>query len=225
MAFDLEAHLAGMRRTVRDDTRDGRPTKVVVAERRFATSTTDLWDAVTRPERLGRWFLPVDGDLRLGGRYQFHGNAGGTIEACDAPAHVAVTWEYGGQVSWLAVRIEPDGDGARLVLEHTAPFEAGSPAAEFWTAYGPGAAGAGWDSACQGLARHLADPATWAPDPDAVNAWSASSEGRAFFAAVAAAWGDAAIAAGEPEEAARAAAENTRAFYTGEAAPEPPTEA
>jgi uncharacterized protein YndB with AHSA1/START domain len=219
MTFDLEAHLAKMHRTVRDDTRDGRPTKVVVAGRRFATAPADLWDAITRPERLGRWFLPIDGDLRMGGRYQFHGNAGGTIEACDAPHHVAVTWEYGGEVSWLAVRIEPDGDGARLVLEHTAPFEAGSPAAEFWTAYGPGAAGAGWDSAFQGLARHLADPGAPAPGPEEVNAWSASPEGRSFFAAVADAWGDAAIAAGEPDEAARAAAERTRRFYTGETEP------
>ena len=221
MPFDLDAHLSGMRRSVRDGTRDGRPTKVVVVERRFATPPNHLWDAVTRAERLGRWFLPVTGDLRLGGRYQFHGNAGGTIEACEAPRRVAVTWEYGGEVSWLDVRIEPDGDGARLVLEHVAPFDAGSPAAEFWSAYGPGAAGAGWDSGFQGLARHLDDPDAPTPGPDELNAWSASTEGRAFFAAVAAAGGEAAIAAGEAEGPARAAAERTRAFYTGEAAPDP----
>ena len=29
----------------------------------------DVWDACTNPERIPRWFLPVSGDLRLGGRY------------------------------------------------------------------------------------------------------------------------------------------------------------
>jgi len=26
-----------------------------------------------------RWFLPIEGDLKLGGKYQLKGNAGGTI--------------------------------------------------------------------------------------------------------------------------------------------------
>ena len=41
----------------------------------------DVWDALTNPERIGRWFLPISGDYRLGGRYQFEGNAGGEIVA------------------------------------------------------------------------------------------------------------------------------------------------
>jgi uncharacterized protein YndB with AHSA1/START domain len=55
----------------------------------------DVWDAVTNPERIGRWFLPVSGDYRLGGRYQFEGNAGGEIVACEKPSRLKVTWVYG----------------------------------------------------------------------------------------------------------------------------------
>ena len=44
-----------------------------------------MWDACTDPERIGRWFLPVSGDLRLGGRYQLEGNAGGEILRCEPP--------------------------------------------------------------------------------------------------------------------------------------------
>ena len=57
--------------------------------RRSACSATttrpieDVWDALTNPERIGRWFLPISGDYRLGGRYQFEGNAGGEIVACE----------------------------------------------------------------------------------------------------------------------------------------------
>ena len=41
--------------------------------------STTSGDALTDPERIGRWFLPISGDFRLGGRYQFEGNAGGKI--------------------------------------------------------------------------------------------------------------------------------------------------
>jgi uncharacterized protein YndB with AHSA1/START domain len=217
MPFDLDMHLAAMTRTVRSGTRDGAPTKSVVAARSYATSPEDLWDAISNRERIGRWFLPISGDLRLGGRYQLHGNAGGVIETCEPPRHLAVTWEYGGQVSWVTVRVTPEGDGARLELEHVAPFDAGSPAAEFWSTYGPGAAGVGWDMAFQGLSRHLADPDAPRPDPEAVAAWAGSDEARILYASASRAWADADIADGAHVPDAMAAAERTRAFYSGEA--------
>ena len=49
----------------------------------YAAAVGDVWDACTNPERIPRWFVPVSGDLRLGGRYQIEGNASGTIERCD----------------------------------------------------------------------------------------------------------------------------------------------
>ena len=34
--------------------------------RTYDTTAEDLWEALTDPVRLPRWFLPVSGDLRLG---------------------------------------------------------------------------------------------------------------------------------------------------------------
>ena len=36
-----------------------------------------------------------------------HGNAGGEIKACDPPRHLALTWEFGGQTSWVDVQLTP----------------------------------------------------------------------------------------------------------------------
>ncbi|MTV24076.1 polyketide cyclase [Nitriliruptoraceae bacterium ZYF776] len=177
--------------------------------RRYATHAADLWEAVTDRDRLPRWFLPVSGDLEVGGRYQLEGNAGGTIEACEPPRSFAATWEYADQVSWIRVRLTPDGDETVLELAHEAPV--GDP--EFWDTYGPGAAGIGWDLGLLGLGLHLETDG--APvDPQAAQAWAISEEGVAFVCAAAQRWADAAIADGDDPGAARAAAEATVAFYT-----------
>src|SRR5918998_6524836 len=99
MKQDLIDSIGAVRREVKDCERDGRPTRAVVAERTYDTTVDDVWDAITNPERIPRWFLPIEGDLRLGGRYQLEGNAGGTVERCDPPKSFAATWEYGGDVS------------------------------------------------------------------------------------------------------------------------------
>lgn len=213
MAFDLNEHMATMTRTVSTGERDGAETVVVHAARTYSTHVLDLWDAVTNPERLSRWFLPVSGDLRPGGRYQFEGNAGGAIEACDPPERVHVTWEYGGGVSWLTVRLVPEPEGTRLELEHEA-----HPMPGFTDRFGPGAVGVGWDMGFLGLARHLSDPEAYPTTPEA-DGWATSPEAMRFYRTASRAWGRAAIEAGSPADEATAAAEATRAFYSGESAP------
>src|SRR5260370_16198190 len=52
-----------------------------------------------------RALLPIIGDLRLGGHYQFEGNAGGTIRRCEPPRLLAVTWEMGGSPRWLTISL------------------------------------------------------------------------------------------------------------------------
>ncbi len=68
-------------REIRSGSRDGKPTKIAIARRWYAAERLDVWDAITNAERLPRWFLPVSGDLAVGGRYQLEGNASGVIEA------------------------------------------------------------------------------------------------------------------------------------------------
>jgi uncharacterized protein YndB with AHSA1/START domain len=205
--------VAGLvRREVRSAERDGRPTKIAVAARTYAAERDDLWDAITNADRLPRWFLPVSGDLKLGGRYQFEGNAGGIVERCEQPDLVAVTWEFGGGISWLEVRLSDAADGTMLELFHEAPVE------EHWKQFGPGAVGVGWDLALLGLGLHLQSGGE-AVDPAEVEAWSTSEEGKSFIRMASDGWGAAAIADGDDPDAARAAAEQVRAFYTGELDP------
>jgi uncharacterized protein YndB with AHSA1/START domain len=95
-------------RRIENRAHQGQEAIVAVAVRSYDTTPDDLWEAITTPVRLARWFLPVEGDLRLGGRYQLQGNAGGTITRCDPPEAFDVTWEFGGATSWVAVRLTPD---------------------------------------------------------------------------------------------------------------------
>ena len=194
-------------REVRDSTREGVPTKVAVARRTYAAERPDLWDALTSADRLPRWFLPVSGDLAVGGRYQLEGNAGGTVERCDAPESFAVTWELGDTVSWLTVRLTPADDGTTLELVHEAPVDP-----DFWTRYGPGAVGVGWDLALVGLGLYLATSS----DNDAAEfeKWTLSPVGVEFVRLASTGWAEGAIASGEDAEQARAAGERTLAFYT-----------
>ena len=210
MDFDVEGNLGAMERAVSSLERDGQPARALTLSRGYDTTVDDLWDAVTSRERIPRWFMPVSGDLELGGRYQLEGNAGGAVTACEQRSRFALTWEFGGDVSWVDVRVSDDGAGrARLTLTHTARL---SP---HWDEYGPGAAGVGWEMGLLGLAVHLADPT--APKPDE-EAFAASRDGRAFIAGSSDGWGEAAVAAGEDPDAARAAAGRTKAAYTGEPA-------
>ncbi|WP_109472550.1 SRPBCC family protein [Ornithinimicrobium cavernae] len=195
--------------------------KVQTVTQTYATTVEDLWEAVTSAERLPRWFLPVSGDLRVGGTYQLEGNAGGTIETCEAPHRFTATWEFGGQVTWIAVTLSPAGAGARLELEHTAVIDESNPEQqEFWAQFGPGATGVGWDLALMGLGAHVATGATM--DPAASEAWSVSPEGVAYISECSRLWGEASIADGTPRDQAEAAAARTTAFYTGQPDPTAP---
>jgi uncharacterized protein YndB with AHSA1/START domain len=53
----------------------------VILTRTYDAAVDDVWDACTNPERIARWFLPLSGELRVGGRYQLQGNASGTESA------------------------------------------------------------------------------------------------------------------------------------------------
>lgn len=90
----------------------------VVLERRYPAGPAEVWDALTDPERLARWFLPVTGDLRPGGRFHTEG-ADGEILACAAPERLQLTW--GTPESVVTLTLAADGAGTRLVLEHAVP--------------------------------------------------------------------------------------------------------
>ncbi len=207
---DVTHRISAVARTVGRRTLDAGEARVVTVSRHFPESLDDVWDACTDAERIQRWFLPVSGELRLGGRYQLQGNAGGVVESCDPPRSFAATWEFGGDVSWIELRLDPDGDGTRFTLEHVAHVDD-----ERWTEFGPGAVGVGWDSILLGLTMHLEGDTSITPAEAA--AWLVSPEGVRFVTESSAAWCAAAIAAGDEPEAAEAAAKRTTAAYTATA--------
>lgn len=207
MTLDPIATAELVSREVRTGERDGVATRIVVARRTYDTDQEDLWDAVTNPDRLPRWFLPVSGELRPGGRYQIEGNAGGRIERCDEPERFEVTWEYAEQVSWLTATLTPVAGGTGFELAHEAPVDPG-----FWAQYGPGATGIGWDLGLLGLGLHIdsGEPV----DPTYADDWAVTRDGIAFVRRAAGGWADAAVADGDDASAAQEAAENTVSFYT-----------
>jgi len=204
--FNFESCLGAVTRTVSELEREGKPARNVTLQRSYDTTPDDLWDAMTNPERLPRWFAPVSGELKLGGRYQIKDNAGGLITECVPPHYFSLTWEFGGGSSWVELRLAAEGEGrSRLTLSHICPID------DHWKNYGPGAVGVGWDLALVGLAFHLS-----ANDTDRIdeNAFSASSEGKSFMADCSEDWRRAAVAAGENPSWADAAAKQVTAFYT-----------
>jgi uncharacterized protein YndB with AHSA1/START domain len=185
---------------------DAGDARSVILSQTHASAAEDVWDACTNPGRLPRWFVPLTGELKVGGRYQFEGNAGGTIEVCDRPEVLSATWELGGTTTWIELQLTAsDSGGTRFRLEHIALVD------EQWTEYGPGGAGIGWDLVLLGLARYLESPDE---HESGGPGWPGSQEGRRFIKESSARWCDADIAAGTDEARARAAAERVLAAYT-----------
>ena len=212
MHFDVARHVGAVTRKVESREHDGQPAHAVIATRSYPTDIDDAWDALTSAERIPRWFMPIEGELRLGGRYQLQGNAGGTITECEPPRRLALTWEFAGQTSWVYVTLSEEGeDSTQLVLEHVAILT--DEYLKFWDQFGPGAVGVGWDLSILGLAEHLETGESVAPE--ASKEWTSSDNYREYVAASSAGWREASIAFGTSAEAAGHAADSTTPFYTG----------
>jgi uncharacterized protein YndB with AHSA1/START domain len=204
--MDPAATAALVGREIRTGERDGRPTKIAIARRTYRTDQADLWDTVTNAERIPRWFLPISGELEPGGRFQLEGNAGGTVERCDAPESFAITWEYGEMTSWVEVNFIAADDGTTLELVHEAHVDP-----DLWGQFGPGAVGVGWDLALWGLGLYIENPQF---DKEAAAAFPVTPEGVGFVREAATGWADAAVGDGDERGPAHEAAERTVVFYT-----------
>jgi uncharacterized protein YndB with AHSA1/START domain len=214
---DIAAQLGAVDRGIRTTDVDGVPSYVQSLSQSYPSPIADVWEALTTPERIGRWFLPVSGDLRLGGSYQLEGNAGGEVLACDPPsgdrASFRLSWVFGGgDPTFVTVFLRAEGDDrTRFELEHVAAVDSLPPGV--WEQFGPAGTGMGWDSGLLGLALHLSAPD--ASRPDDIEAWTMSDEGKAFLRGSADAWAAAQIADGTDPAAAKAAADQTFGMYTG----------
>lgn len=134
---------------------------VVRIEERYDTDIDDLWDAITNPGRLRRWYGEVDGDLRLGGQFRLYVAAAdiestGRVEACERPRRLLLTtketdesYQRGNGVppydSAIEATLTSDGDQTILVIEvRGMPLET----IEFF--------GTGWQIHAENLAGYIA---------------------------------------------------------------------
>jgi uncharacterized protein YndB with AHSA1/START domain len=203
---DLVAEIDRISREVGTRSAGAEEARTVVLRRTYDTPVEEVWDACTDPGRIGRWFLPVSGDLRPGGRYRLEGNANGEILHCEPPVLLRVSWLFGPDPGFgeVEVRLTPEADGrTRFELEHAAVVPPG-----MWDRYGPGATGVGWDLLTLGLALHLKGESIGSPEE-----WQVSEEARDLMTRSSEAWGAAYEASGASADTAAAAVRETTAFY------------
>lgn len=181
MKIDIPGQIGAIHRKVAKlPAADGAGERVsALLQRSYDAPIADVWDAIAQPDRIKRWFLPISGELRVGGTFQVEGNASGEILACEPPRRLRATW--GDPTSILEVRLTAQGDrDTVLELEHTVPIEmAQSGAGALWV-------GPGWDGALMGLGLFLrgeavGDPVAAANSPQvqefskhSVHAWAAA---------------------------------------------------
>lgn len=161
--IDILQHINAIHREV---SRTGEEVSVLL-RRSYRAGVEDVWEALTEPERMQRWFMPISGELKVGGAYQLEGNAGGEILECEPPSRFKVT--FGGPTSLLEIRLAAgdEDETTSLELEHSVPAAiAGSGAGALYV-------GPGWDGALLGLALYVAgqaqgDPRELANAPEAL---------------------------------------------------------
>jgi uncharacterized protein YndB with AHSA1/START domain len=163
MIIDLAKQIGAISRQVEQQHSETGEVVAVTLERRYPAEVADVWQAITDPERVRRWFLPLTGDLRPGGNFRLEGHAGGDIMTCEPPRHLLVT--FGGESSIVDVLLSGKGEQTLLTLTHSVPLElAGSTAGALYV-------GPGWDGALLGIALYLAgevsgDPVAAANSPE-----------------------------------------------------------
>lgn len=113
-------------------------------QRPYATTPDDLWEAMTSPARVKRWLAELTGDLRPGGRYRLDFGGGsdpdqvteGTIEVCDPPSTLRLTWSFGRQGdSIVEASLTSDGSATWLSLRHSLPIDQAPGYGAGWHAY------------------------------------------------------------------------------------------
>jgi uncharacterized protein YndB with AHSA1/START domain len=180
MIIDIAKEIGAISRQVEQQRSDAGEIVTVTLERLYQTDMPDVWQAITDPERIRRWFMPITGELRQGGNFQLEGNASGDILTCEPPRHLVVT--FGHESSIVDVLLSGDGEQTLLKLSHSVPIDlAGTTAGALYV-------GPGWDGALLGLGLHLAgevtgDPVAAANSPEAqnfnvnsINEWVAAVE-------------------------------------------------
>lgn len=105
-------------------------TTMIVCDQFLTHSPEDVWRALTDPDLLARWWVPGDVQAEVGHRFNLDMGKWGQ-QPCEVTAVEPgrlFAYRFGGgsidtTITW---RVEPEGTGTRLLLEHTG-FDLDSP--------------------------------------------------------------------------------------------------
>ena len=97
--------------------------RVAVFTRTYDAPIDDVWSACTDPDRLRRWYVPVTGDLRLGGRFEQALMGSGEIVRCEPPHRLTLSLGGGG-ADEIELRLAPGEDGSTVLeLQHATTID------------------------------------------------------------------------------------------------------
>ena len=106
-------------------------TKAIQREIRIPEPREQVWRALADSAALAEWMFPNDFEPRVGHRFTFRvppnpkaGFEGIIVHCevieCEPPSQLAFSWSAGGLVDTrVSFRLEPDGDGTRVLFEHS----------------------------------------------------------------------------------------------------------
>jgi uncharacterized protein YndB with AHSA1/START domain len=106
-------------------------TKTIRREILIPQSRERVWKGIADSAALAEWMFPNDFVARVGHQFTFQvpGNPKLNFDGlvvrcevleCESPRRLAFSWEAGGLVgTQVSFQLEPDGEGTRLVLEHS----------------------------------------------------------------------------------------------------------
>jgi uncharacterized protein YndB with AHSA1/START domain len=107
---------------VRRPVASGAEARVAVMRRHYDAPVEDVWDACTDPERLARWYVPVTGDLRVGGSFEQVNMGSGVIVRCEPPTFLLVS--LGGGVDEIELHLAASATGGTdLRIEHATTLD------------------------------------------------------------------------------------------------------
>ena len=98
--------------------------RCAVFRRAYDAPIEDVWDACTNPERLRRWYAPVEGDLRIGGSFTQGDFGPGLVVRCEPP-HLLTVALGGGDPSpdEIELRLRSVDGGTVLEFEHATTID------------------------------------------------------------------------------------------------------
>ncbi len=132
--------------------------RAAVFRRRYNAPIEDVWDACTDPERLRRWYAPIEGELRLGASFSQGDFGTATVLRCEPPRLLTLALGGGDPApDEVELRLQPDPDGGTLLeFEHATTLDSHEIGGQVYDAvycmgggYGPRLVTLGWHLAGQ----------------------------------------------------------------------------